>query len=420
MTDTESTSRRTVLILGSVLAITLLLKVLLVVYHGSSYQYQSDDREYIRSAQLWLETGVFTYNDPERPTVFITPAYPGFIALIMMITGPGLLLEQMIRIIQVIMVTASLYLLFILGRRIVGEKAALWGTCLAAFYPPLWLISNMIFTESLFILALMLLCLAAFRAEAKPGWPSALLFGIVWAVTVYIRPTIALWPGLFFIMLLWRKQIPWKRLVQCGLVSGLVFCLCLSPWWVRNYEVSGGQFIPLTKSGGNPLLLGTFPYTVPALFMEEQRTWHSTDNLWINDQQDTEMAKERIKAGFKESFWLYLSWYTVGKFALFWGDVFYWMPLPGIPLVLPILYHYLLLGLGAVGLYRLRSQANARVILVLLGYMSLLHMIYLAHSRYSLPLMPFIALFAGSVIHQWLVQRRDTDTKRLRTPKKPT
>lgn len=394
-----------IVLLGS-----LLLKIVLVLAHGEAYNYHSDDQGYLESARVWLETGMFTYNDPTRPTVFITPALPAFIALLMKLLGPGFLLEQTIRIAQAAMVTAALLLLYAIGRKLFGERAAFLAVLLCAFYPPLWLVSNFIFTEALFTLALMLLLYASLRAQETPNARWALLFGLIWAAATYIRPTIALWPGLFFALLLYWRRLPWQRLVRCGLIAAVAFVLCLAPWWARNYNVSGGHFIPLTKAGGNPLLLGTYPYTVPALFLEEQRTWHTTNDLWVNDELDTQHAKERLRAGFRDSFWTYLSWYTVGKFALFWGDVFYWLPIPGVPLVVAILYHYALLIPGFIGAWRFRRDRGAVLLLSLMGYMSLLHMIYLAHSRYSVPLMPLMALFAAAYAE------RRWRNRRIRTP----
>lgn len=362
------------------------------------YDYASDDRGYLESARILAEEGRFTYNDPERPTVFITPGLPGLLALLYKATGGGAALEQTYRLLQAAMVTAALYVLYRIGCRTFGERTALWAVGLIAFYPPLWLMSLFIFTESLFTLLLLLLVYAALAAMERPTALRALAFGLLWAAAVYVRPTIALWPGLVFFYYLFRAKLPWRRLIRCGLVTAVIFVLCLSPWWVRNYQVSGGQFIPLTKSGGNPLLLGTYPFTVPALFLEEQRSWHTTDDQWINDEQDTARAKERLREGFTEQPLLYASWYTVGKFLLFWGDVFYWRALPGVPLVLAVLYHYALLIPGFLGIRRMGRDRGAGLLLLLFGYMSLLHMVYLAHSRYSVPLMPMLALFTAHYI----------------------
>jgi 4-amino-4-deoxy-L-arabinose transferase-like glycosyltransferase len=376
-----------------ILGLTLILKIIIVLQSGATYDLNSDDRSYLTTAQLWLDTGMFSYNDPERPTVFITPGFPAFLALFMKIMGPGLALENTIRIVQAMMVTGGLYMIFVIGKRLFSERAAFWGTVLAALYPPMWLMSNFILTEAMFFLFVTLLVYTALRAMETPTTQWALLFGLTWVATIYVRPTIALWPGIFFLLLMFWRKIPRKQLFKCGGIVALVLIVCLLPWWVRNYHISGGQFIALTKSGGNPLLLGTFPYGLPSI--EEQRTWHATNNLWVNDAFDNKWAKERIADGFHDAFWTYLSWYTIGKFGKFWGDVFYWMPIWGIPKAIVYLYHMVLVIAGFIGMWFARKNRGAMAIVALLAYMSVLHMIYLAHGRYSAPLMPFVALFAA-------------------------
>lgn len=383
-------------ILFVLLAATLLLRVFLVLGAGARYDYQSDDREYLRSAQILLSEGTLTYNDPSRPTAFITPAYPGFLAVLIHLTPSLDQAAQAARLIQAFVITLALWLLHWIGTRLFDARTALLAVILCCLYPPLWLIPLFLFTESLFILALFALIALALIATERPTLPVALGFGLMWALAVYVRPTIALWPGIFLLVLAVGRHIPIARLIRCGVAAALVFVLCLAPWWARNYQVSGGSFIPLTQSSGNPLLLGTYPWTVPALFLDQQRTWHKTDNLWINDRDDTQRAIERLKSGFTDKFWLYASWYTVGKFLLFWGDVFYWMALPGIPLILAIGAHGLIIIFGFIGIFRRRPASVSRtVILSVLVYMTVLHMIYLPHSRYSLPLMPLLALFAA-------------------------
>ena len=397
MPATNAASKR---MLFLVLAVTLALKIVLVLCSGPQFDYQSDDREYLRSAKILIEQGTLTYHDPSRPSAFITPAYPGFLAILIELTGSIPAAAQAARILQAAMITAAMCLLYGIGSRLFDERIARFAVILCSIYPPLWLISNFIFTESLFILALLALVTVALRAEEHPTLGTAVVFGLIWAFAVYVRPTIALWPGIFLLILISRRRVSLARLTRCGLTAALIFVLCLAPWWVRNYQVSGGDFIPLTKSSGNPLLLGTYPWTVPALFLEEQRTWHTTNNLWINDQEDTQKAVDRLKTGFHDSFWTYLSWYTVGKFLLFWGDVFYWLPLPGIPLSVAIILHEVFLILGFMGIFRYRHH-KAGVLVSLLIYMTILHMIYLPHSRYSIPLMPILFLFTSLEIRRF-------------------
>lgn len=379
-----------------VLGLSFVLKVIVILLQGDRFMLDSDDASYLVTARIWLDTGVFTYNDPERPTVFITPAYPAFIAMFMKILGPGFVLEQTLRIVQTMLMTISLYLLFVIGRRIWDERTALWGTGIAAFYLPLWLVSNFLLTEALFVLMLLLLIYCCLRIIEQPDRYKAAWFGLIWALATYVRPTIALWPGVFLILLLVWRRLKVKQLLVCSTIAAVVFVACLAPWWVRNYHVSGGQFIPLTRSSGNPLLLGTFSYGLPSL--EEQRTWHATNNLWENDAFDRKWAMERIKTGFTEHPLHYLSWYTIGKFTVFWGDVYYWRKIADIPKGIVWGMHYVLLGLGAAGVWLSRRKYGAVLLISLFAYMSLLHMIYLAHSRYAVVLMPFVALFAGAAV----------------------
>ncbi|MEV2909712.1 glycosyltransferase family 39 protein [Paenibacillus larvae] len=394
-----------------VLAISFVIKVIVILSQGSSFILDSDDVQYIQTAKIWLETGNFTYNDPSRPTVFITPAYPAFIAFFMSFLGDGFVLEQTIRIVQTLLVTASFYLLFIIGRRVLDERTALIAVILSVLYIPLWHVPNLILTEALFTFLLFLLVYIAMKAVESPnmGWAAA--FGLAWAATLYVRPTIALWPGLFLLYIMYRKLVPWKKLIPCLCVTAVFFIACLMPWWIRNYEVSGGTFIPLTKSGGSPLLLGSFPYHIPSV--EEMRSWPRVDNLWINDENDVRWAKARIADGFQSKPLLYASWYTIGKFAVFWGDVYYWLPLMDIPLWVPVIMHELLVLAAFVGIWLARKNRRADLLLLLFAYMSILHMVYFPLSRYAIPLLPLLFLFSAHAFIKWK-ERKSKSKLRVR------
>lgn len=458
-TFVRSHSGRLVLLLAS----PFLFKCLIVVLWGPQYDYASDDRGYLESARILAEEGRLTYLDPQRPTLFITPALPGLLALISKLIGGDEVLAQTFRMLQAGMVMVSLYVLYRIAVRLAGHRTAMRTVALISFYPPLWLMSMFVFTESLFLLALLVLVAALLKVMERPSTRTAAVFGLTWAAAVYVRPTIALWPGLVLPYVIWLRvrwrrasgvrreegtqptrvgfllnvgeagqptpagfvsreagllHMTWLRLMRCALTAALVFALCLSPWWVRNYRVTGGEFVPLTRSGGNPLLLGTYPFTVPALFMEEQRTWHTTSDQQVNDAQDMARAKVRVKEGFGREPLLYISWYAIGKPLLFWGDVFYWRSLPGVPLAIAVIYHYALLFLAVRGI-RLRGRQEyqpgpgiihphglepdyqpvhlpgLRLILLLFLYMTVLHAVYLSHSRYSVPLIPLVAIFAA-------------------------
>lgn len=374
---------------------SFLCKCAVIALQGPHYTMHSDDVAYIDTARIWLRTGMFTYNDPTQPTLFITPGYPAFLAAMMAVFGDGPFYGYAVRLAQTAIVTLSYWLLYRIGLRLVGKRAALGAVALCAFSPSLWLVANMLLTEALFLPLVLVMAYCAVRLWERPGigWSAAL--GAAWAAGVYVRPTIALWPGILYALLLLFRYVHWRRVVLGGMAAGLILIAAMLPWWVRNYRLAG-TFVPLTQASGNPLLLGTFPFVPPSL--EEQRTWHTSNDLRLNDLIDTERAKERIRNGFREQPFLYAAWYTVGKAAYFWGDVYYWITLAGLPLAVPIIYHYAILIPGVIGLWRWRRVRKAWPLWGLFGYMTLLHMVYLAHSRYAIPLMPLLSLFSAAAL----------------------
>lgn len=396
------------ILLWIILTISLVLKLVLILKYGKLYDLNSDDRSYLNSAAYWLKTGIFTYNTTwgplkpilplnMNPTVFIMPLFPAFIAIFIKIFGAGFATEQIIRIAQAFVVTGALYILFLIGSKIFSEKKAILAVFITACYPPLYMISALILTEAIFTFALMLLVFSALKAMETFSYKWASLFAIFWAMTVYIRPTIALWPGVFLILLFIWNRGEWKLLLTRGLVGLFVFLALLSPWWIRNYKDTG-QFIPLTESSGNPLLLGTYINNqFPSL--QEQQNWHRTNNKMITEKMDTQMAMKRIKSGFKYHPLNYLKWYTIGKYKLFWYDIFYWIPIPHVPFLFVRDWHYYaIIYPGFLGILLTLRDRRALVISSLLAYMTFIHSFYFVFSRYSVTLIPLLSLFAAFFI----------------------
>ena len=261
------------------------------------------------------------------------------------------------------------------------------------------------------MLALVVLVLAGFRLAERGTPGAAVAFGLAWLAAVYVRPTIALWPAGLFALLLLLRSMPFHQLLRCGVVTGLVFVLGMSPWWWRNYTVVG-DFVPLSRSSGGPLWLGTYPDGEPSL--EDQVKFHAPyPTLLEQEAFDRAWGVRRIKEGFRSEPLKWFQWYTVGKFTMYWALPFYWRPLPVIPYAIVDMYHRLLLVFGVVGLWVVRRNRPAWVVVSLLAYMSALHMVFLAHARYSAPLMPFVALLAGqvlAVLWQAAPQARDLRT----------
>ncbi len=378
----------------SLLLLSLALKSALILTAGAQYDLASDDRSYVETARVWAQTGSFTYDDPTRPTVFVMPGFPAFLALVYSLVGGGFAFEQAVRLLQSTIISAALFVFFEIGSRVFSKQAALAALAVAAFYPPFWLMGNVILTEALFLLPLSLLLLAAVRILEAPTQGRAALFALAWVGSVYVRPAVALWPGLLFLLLIRWRLAPLRFLAKAGAVTIALFALALSPWWVRNYRATG-HFIPLTKSSGNPLLLGTFIGGAPPI--DVQASWYTSNEVLDYDDLDLARAKQRIREGFRDHFREYFTWYTYGKFREFW-KMYYWRPIAGIPDPVVSLWHKLICLMGLLGMWLSRRSRPALTMISLLLYATVLHMIYLGHGRYSAPFMPVVILFAGHAV----------------------
>ncbi|MDD4495453.1 MAG: glycosyltransferase family 39 protein [Eubacteriales bacterium] len=372
---------------------SLILKLALIFVYGNRLSLNSDDLNYVKSAKVLLEQGSLVFHEYNEPTVFIMPLYPSFLALVFGIFGTGFPGLQAVRVIQALMGTASLILIFLIARRLLGKTEAVVSTVLAAFYIPNLVTPGFILTETMFtLLLLLLLYLSLVFTHEINGWGFAAV-GVVYALATLIRPTIALYPVVLAFYMLVFKKIRFRKVVKCTVIMGAIFAILMAPWWLRNYR-EYGEFIPLAASGGNPMLQGTY---IDYEQTPENVTYYKLgENAFETNKIETEVAKQRIKAGFKGDFTRYLEWYTLGKTKYFWGTVFYWKEYAGIPTNLVIIYHFVLLaGFGGLILLGAMAVKQAALPFLIMLYFNLAHCAYMAFDRYAYPCINILVIFAA-------------------------
>jgi len=136
----------------------------------------------------------------------------------------------------------------LLARRVAGDRAAVYASFLAAFYPPLVWLSGYALSESLYsplIFAVTLLVARLTdRAEdlrkTSPGF--ALLTGAALGAAALIRPSALAFLGLAVLWLAMRR-----RLAAVALVVGAA--ILIVPWTARNVA-HYGRFVLIASEGG--------------------------------------------------------------------------------------------------------------------------------------------------------------------------
>lgn len=189
---------------------------------------------------LYIETG---------PTAWVTPVYPGLLALIFKLFGvysrTSALVILTLNSLFSAMVCVPIYLI---SWRTFGRRTALLATCLWAVFPTA--ISNSVFVWETSLTALLLTTLFLWTLKLheipSPGW-KWLVFGAAWGVaTLTNASVVSLFPFLIAWALspIWHKRRVW---VICSTMAVLGLGVVLLPWQVRNYRAFH-QFIPLRST----------------------------------------------------------------------------------------------------------------------------------------------------------------------------
>jgi 4-amino-4-deoxy-L-arabinose transferase-like glycosyltransferase len=157
----------------------------------------------------------------------------------------------------------TVVLLIVLVERLFGRRTGvIAGVWLALMPGPiLWtdvLVSETTFTM-LFVLLFVLLAygpLSADRVGPSRVWPWLVAIGLVIGVAANVRGEAVTW-GLLPIVYFWRA-VPWRTLATRVAVIGLVACLALAPWTIRN-AVRMGAFVPTGTNASHTLWSGHNP-----------------------------------------------------------------------------------------------------------------------------------------------------------------
>lgn len=190
-----------------------------------------------------------------RANAYTMPGYTLFLAGVRSVSGP---FDHLVvaRVVQAVLGTLSLLLLFLIARRCADDETALVALAATAVYPPFVYAAGQLMTETLYtaaMLAFVAVLLWALAGRGSWRWVAA---GALLAVTVLIRPVIVLWAVVPAVYVLWtHRRHPRRALMWVGAFA-LGFVLVMTPWWVRN-AVTYRHFIPLTTTGANPLAAAT-------------------------------------------------------------------------------------------------------------------------------------------------------------------
>lgn len=408
MFSLKNESRITKILLSICCIFLLSLTVISIFYYGNKtllgnfYKPNNDDVKFIRSAWALANTGNFTFHNPPYSTAFMMPGLPYTLALLMKIFGKfgGI---TALRIVQAILQILSLLLIFFTARNIFNSKVAITAVILDSIYMSEVWVANLVLTETFF--KFFVLCLVYFSLYAleKNKTKYYVLGGIALGLAALFRPTIALYPVLILIMWI-IKKVKFRQAFKYTIIVAAVFSVVMSPWWIRNY-LTFHKFIPFTMAAGNPMCQGTFinyDDNSKANGNLDYSKFHPGDpgiSEFQRNDLDIAEAKYRLKTLFPKEPLKFIYWYTIGKTCDQISTSFYWKPLFGIKTSTEMIYYYILLGMGILGII-IYFRNKIRNIYAVLPFTAILYFIivylpFCTMSRYFYPAVPYLIIFAA-------------------------
>jgi len=205
------------------------------------------------------------------------------------------------------------------------------------------------------------------------------------------------------------------------------FAATVAPWAVRNTQLQK-TFIVIDAMGGRNFMMGNYQYTPlyrswATIEIEDERSWlHEVVTTYPKEERGTQGKLDKLAMRQAVKFVTAHPGLTaqrdVVKFFDFWGlerelvaggerGFFGGLPRPVLVLLTLLIcgaYAFALFA-GVFGAF-LAPPADRRLhlfLLLLMAFICGLHTLAFGHSRYHLPLMPLVILFAASAV----VHRRD-------------
>jgi tetratricopeptide (TPR) repeat protein len=185
---------------------------------------------------------------------FRGPLYPYLLALLLKITGSHYF---WVRLIQMIIASASVSLTYLLGREYFSERVARLGSVFCAFYGTLILYEGMFLIPVIFVFLNLLGLLILARNRDNPHKFPFLMAGLVFGLSAIARPNVLLVVPFLAIWLIYhfRKRIEKRSIIILALTFLIGVALPVAPVTARNYLIVD-DLVLISSQGGINLYLG--------------------------------------------------------------------------------------------------------------------------------------------------------------------
>lgn len=189
------------------------------------------------------------------PSAYRSPGFLFFLTALYSVFRPENTLAQ--ALVQNLIAWLALILVYVVGKRIVGKKAALFGAFMMACYPYTFYHFTQYYHTFLSVFLLLFLVWTLLRLKENKKITTAVLAGVSIAALAYIQGTILPATPFIVLWLLWcwwsapaDLRPDWKRQFSIIAIMAVVSAGLIAPWTYRNWQVFHA-LVPLTTDLGH-------------------------------------------------------------------------------------------------------------------------------------------------------------------------
>ncbi|MFQ5416519.1 MAG: glycosyltransferase family 39 protein [Myxococcota bacterium] len=404
-------SRRDTIALGVIFAVALALRLLHLEEIRANDPYFANpslDPRFHHEAALQISGGDFF----TASVALLASIYPYFLASIYALAGPSIAAAKAA---QALLGAVSCALIYALAHRVFSRRVAAVSGAIAASYSVMIFYGGTLTIVNVLLPLTLLLLLCVDRAMRRPGAAIWALAGLLVGATTLGRPTALLYAPLLLPWMLYdlRGSVPLQRRLLLALAFGGGLAVAIVPLTARtvlmNSDWRGGVNFYI---GNNPEAIGVFK--APRL-VENVRLDHPIEMRRAYEAVAEAKLGRDIGPGEVSSFWMReglrfvrgepLAWLRLElrKLGLFFNAYEPWnlrshsvsksfsrvlrLPLFTLGVVVPLAF------LGAFA--SRRDWRRLAPLYLMVGTYLIIAMLFFVASRYRLPMVPVLILFAG-------------------------
>jgi 4-amino-4-deoxy-L-arabinose transferase-like glycosyltransferase len=350
-----------------------------------------------------------------EPTLMREPGYPWLLALVFRLFGQSLAAARLVNLL--LGLATALVVLGLSSELGFSGRVARWAAVLFMLHPGTFVAESRGGFETLFTLLLALFVLLLARALRSESLGAYAIAGLVLGAAALVRSTVFLLPlGVLGWLLIRRPRGELGGSLLKAAVLGACMFVVLSPWIIRNALLTGeatlsasvrgtaahaGQYWCLHRGDPRGLsfvdgeasderarLAAEWGYRFRHLPSDFYVYFYTTRDELAFDRQ----LMQTVAARWREAPSRVVSC-AASNLVAFWFAGRTWLSTAlNVVMQLP----FLILALGGACILASRSRAEALLPLALVGgYLWLLHSLVAAQARYSVPLVPFLALLSS-------------------------